>query len=187
MKFIKGNNIFNLILLAPILLVACKGNEIYSFTPEIKNVNEYVMDNSAGTRDSIVMLSFDYTDGDGDIGLDVSVTAPPFNSDTLGPNHSNSNRYANNVWVDYYQKINGEYIPPIFPTTTDTIRRDVRTGDLTPEGTHKAIRGTISLPVLTLSPSWPGRSDTVQIRVRLLDRALHISNELRTPDIILHP
>jgi hypothetical protein len=170
--------------LASIFFYGCKGNEIYPIVPTIIFKDAYVA-YTQNNLDSFVILSFTYKDGDGDIGLDQGDTLPPYNYDILGTNASNTNRFANNIWVDYYQKINGIYSQPVIPFTSDTVREDVRVGNLTPDGTHKSIRGEIQIQLNTVPRSYPNHSDTIKLKVRLVDRALHISNEIETPDLFL--
>ncbi len=169
---------------AAIILVACKGNEIYPIVPSIVFKDAYVVYNPSNT-DSFLVVAFTYKDGDGDIGLNSDDNAPPYNTDTLGPNKSNSNRFANNVWIDYFQKINGQYSQPLFPFTLDTVNVDVRVGNLTPEGNHKAIRGEIRVQLNAVPKDYPNRSDTIKLKIRLVDRALHVSNEVESPDLYL--
>lgn len=168
---------------ASIYFYGCKGNEIYPIVPAIVFKDAYVLFDTSNT--AYVVVSFTYKDGDGDIGLDPNQTAPPYNTDSLGPNKSNSNRFANNVWIDYYQNIGGVYSRPLFPLTNDTVNVDVRVGNLTPDGTHKAIRGEIQVQLNALPKDYPNRSDTIKLKIRLVDRALHVSNEVETPDLYL--
>ncbi|MEI6596093.1 MAG: hypothetical protein WCO28_11065 [Bacteroidota bacterium] len=169
---------------ASLFLYSCKGNEIYPIVPAIVFKDAYVIYYPNNT-DSSIIVSFTYKDGDGDIGLVADETNPPYNIDTLGTNKSNSNRYANNIWVDYYNKINGIYSQPVFPFRSDTINNDVRIGNLTPDGTHKAIRGEIQVQIFSVPRDYPNHSDTIKLKIRLVDRALHISNVLETPDLYL--
>lgn len=157
------------------LFNGCKGNEIYPIVPAIEFKQSYVANATQ------IVLTFTYKDGDGDIGLNASDTFPPFQNDTLGPNKSLSNRFYNNIFIDYYGKFNGEYFKIVLPNTNDTINRDVRVGNLTPEGNHKAIRGEIKVNVLPIIYA----PDSFKLKVRLVDRALNVSNEVETPDMVL--
>jgi hypothetical protein len=170
--------------IAAVFFYGCKGNEIYPIVPAIVFKDAFVIYNSSNT-DSFIVVSFTYKDGDGDIGLDANQNSPPYNTDTLGPNNSNSNRFTNNIWVNYFQKANGLYTQPVIPFTSDTVREDVRVGNLTPDGTHKAIRGEIRVQLNTVPRSYPDHSDTIKLKLRLVDRALNISNEIETPDLYL--
>jgi len=141
-----------------------------------------------------IVLTISYKDGDGNIGLEEADSLPPYMQDTLGHETGvsgtwNLNRFANNVWIDYFQKFNGVYsIPVKLFTTLDTLRSwDVRVGNLTPDGTHKAIRGDIQVTLNALTHAYPFRSDTVKLKVRLVDRALNVSNEVESPDLIVRP
>jgi hypothetical protein len=168
------------LLLASSIIYGCKQNEIYPVIPEIAFKDAYVLYDNTNTASEIV-VTFTYRDGDGDIGLDDKDTLSPYNPDTLGNNGSILNRFYYNVWGDYYYKSDGEYIKPVIPFTSDTIFRDVRVSNLTPEGKHKAIRGDIRITIFPIS----NFGDTAKIKVRLIDRALHVSNEVETPDLLL--
>jgi hypothetical protein len=189
LKLINKNKLYvfvSVAVLVPVLFYGCKGNEIYPIVPSITLKDVEVLYKPDNT-DSLLTLVISYKDGDGDIGLDPGDTFPPYNSNSLGPppNYPNTNRFYNNVWIDYYQKINGAYSRPMVPFTTDTIAFDVRVTNLTPEGSHKAIRGDISVLFAALDQGYIGRSDTIKLKVRLVDRALHVSNEIETPDLYL--
>ena len=183
MKSITGIKRFlGILFFASLFLVACKENEIYPIVPSIVFKDAYVLFDQ-NNMDSLIVLVFSYKDGDGDIGLDGGDTLPPYNPDTLGYNHSILNRFYNNVWIDYYEKRNSIYTKPLIPSTSDTVYKDVRVGNLTPQGSHKAIRGDIQ--VQFFPSSYPLRADTIKLKARLIDRALHISNEVESPDLYL--
>ena len=185
LKFIfKGRAFLVSACIAVVFFYGCKGNEIYPIVPAIVFKDAFVVYNSSNT-DSFVVLSFTYKDGDGDLGLDAGDSFPPYNTNTLGPNNSNTNRFANNIWVNYFQKANGMYSQPVIPFTSDTVREDIKVGNLTPDGANKAIRGEIRVQLNTVPRSYPDHSDTIKLKVRLIDRALNISNEIETPDLYL--
>ncbi len=173
---------FKILIVASVLFYGCKGNEIYPVIPSITFKDAYVIFDQNNV-DSLIVLIFSYKDGDGDLGLDPNQTNPPYNFDSLGPNKSLLNRFYNNVWIDYYGMENGEFIIATLPNApNDTIRKDVRVTNLTPEGSHKAIRGDITvalLPIVYLS-------DTIKLKVKLVDRALNVSNGIETPIIYLN-
>jgi hypothetical protein len=169
-----------ILFFASLFICSCKQSEIYPNIPEIKFKEAYVIYDNTNEASEIV-LAFTYKDGDGDIGLNDGDTLPPYNSDTLGDNGSSLNRFYYNVLGDYYYKSDGQFFKPIIPSTSDTIFRDVRVSNLTPEGKHKAIRGEIRITIFPVA----NFGDTVKIKTRLVDRALHISNEVETPELYL--
>lgn len=167
-------------LLAVSLLFGCKGKEIYPEVPEITFKSAYFND-----KDSSIVLTIGYRDGDGDIGFNPEDTLAPYNNIPNGPNGSNTNRFYDNVWIDYYEYKQGHYYIATIPNAPgDTVRKDVRVGNLTPEGAHKAIRGEIRIEMSKLK--YDNSSDTIKLKARLVDRALHVSNEIESPDIYLY-
>lgn len=171
-----------LLLFATACICSCKENEIYPDVPSIKFKEAYVLFDQQNT-DSLIVLVFTYKDGDGDLGLNEGDTLAPYDYNTKGPNQSNTNRFYNNVLVDYYEKKNGEFYKPVKPFTSDTVSKDVRVGNLTPDGKHKAIRGDIQISILPVD--FGNDPDTIRLKARLVDRALHVSNEIETPDLFL--
>ena len=116
-------------------------------------------------------LYVNFTDGDGDIGLNEGDTASPYN---LG------GQYYYNLFLDYYEKQNGTWV----------LRDDLavpfyyRIPSLTSAGQVKALEGEIKVDM----PSWYDPfsvHDTIKYKVRLVDRALNISNEVESDEIII--
>jgi len=164
---------------------ACVYGEIYPIIPSIEVETAYVIRAGNG-EDSLIGVRIKYKDGDGDIGLEDGDTLPPFNAIILpdDPAKRNINFYYNNLHIDYLEKKDGEYKHVVAEFTGDTLRRQLRVMSLTPEGKFKAIRGTIDAQ---FAPSpYPDRADTIRLRLLLVDRALHVSNAVETPDIILN-
>ncbi|MCU0422124.1 MAG: hypothetical protein MUC81_04865 [Bacteroidia bacterium] len=173
-----------LIFIVSSVFVACKGGEIYPIIPSIEFESSYVIFDRSG-NDSLIGFIFKFKDGDGDIGLAEGDTFPPYNyvSAPNDPARRNTNFYHYNCYVDYLEKRNGEYKHVVGEFTGDTLRRELRVMSLTPEGKFKAIRGTIEAQI---EPNVLGnKADTVKLRFLLIDRALHVSNEIESNDIIL--
>ena len=123
------------------------------------------------------ILSFTFTDGDGDLGLMDWDTLPPFDKESP---------YYFNIIVKYFEKRNGvfEQVTRINPDgTVDTVNFNGRLPYLTPNGVHKAIKGTIEDTLLINNPV--STFDTIKFKFYIYDRALHKSNEEETPEIII--
>lgn len=166
-----------------LLLVSCKGGEIYPNIPSIEYESSYIEKDSTG-KTKYVGLIFKFKDGDGDIGLAPGDTFPPFNFVT-DPNNpdKNTNIYYENLYVDYLEKSGDNYNHVVTPFTTDTLRKTFRVMVLTPEGKYKAIRGTIDVK---FEPSlFPNRQDTIKLKFKLYDRMLHESNTAESGDIVI--
>jgi len=109
-----------------------------------------------------------FTDGDGDIGYnDVGNNLPIFDD----PNSP----YYNNFQVKTFHYENGVLVQ-------DTVDLSARMQNITPEVQNKNLKGDI-LRELPLPPGL--NNDTFHFEIFIYDRALHASNIIVTPDIIL--
>lgn len=122
-------------------------------------------------KDSAVNIEIDYTDGDGDIGLELGDTNPPFQF--KGP-------YFYNLLITVYEVENGISKPLLIPSSTDTINFNDRITILTPSGKNKAIYGTIKLN-LNAVPYFGLTPDSMFYKIQIIDRKLHKSNVISTP------
>lgn len=161
-------------------LFSCKEKEIYPVIPSIQYADINFLSNSSG-NDSIMKMSFTFKDGDGDIGLDDADTFAPFNPITDSAGNS-LNRYYYNAYVYLYKKANGDFVPVKRPFVNDTFYYAYRVMNLTPEGRHKAIRGTIELSIEQPILTDPG--DTLIYKFFIYDRALNQSNWSESPPLI---
>ncbi|MCC6819081.1 MAG: hypothetical protein IT245_09335 [Bacteroidia bacterium] len=153
-----------------LLLVACKGEDFnFPVTPELKlnGVQQYQLNG----KDSAIVIDISYTDGDGDIGLEVSDTFPPFTFKT---------EYFYNLHVYPFEVVNGVSKPLIIPSSTDTINFNDRIHTLTPTGKNKAIFGSLKV-TLKAQPYFSLTPDSMFYRVYIYDRQLHKSNVIETP------
>ena len=146
---------------------SCIKNESFPDTPEIELVS-FVKVYDTGAYAAKGILTINFRDGNGDIGLNPGDTLPPY--------EKGGNYYYNFV-IDYFEMQNGQFIkldldPPF----------SARIPVLTPENPGKAIKGLIS-DTLTLNP-FPV-FDTIKLEVYLYDRALNKSNVVSTSAIIL--
>ena len=161
------------VILGTFLISSCLKPEEFPDEPKI----EFVSFEAQGDSSGIFVISF--TDGNGDIGLDLG--------DTLSPYEPGSYYYYN-VYFDYYEIVNGDTVrgtsdPNNFPTA-DPITLAFRIKNITPIGQNKALKGEITT---TLEPRYyhlgATSNDSILYKIVLIDRALNISNELITPII----
>jgi hypothetical protein len=160
-----------------ILLSSCLKVETYPDEPVITYKSFEVFEDSA-------IITIEFTDGDGDIGLGTG--------DTLGDFAPGSFFYSN-AYLEYYEFMNGEWVKGTadpggnnFPTA-DTIVFSNRLPNITPIGQNKALKGDIKL---TLEPNYynpfSNFNDSIKYKIVLIDRALNISNTIET-EIITTP
>lgn len=153
---------FFLVLMAS----SCRKFEEYPPEPQIEYQNFKLLVNPTTGKVEKGRLSISYRDGDGDIGLDQTDTLPPYNI---------SGDFYYNFVLRFYEKQHGQFveIPGFFSG---------RIPPLIPKNQKKSIKGIIEydLDVVNETSSY----DTIQFRVKLIDRALHISNEVISPEFV---
>ena len=160
------------------LLTACQKHPEYPIEPVISYHGlSYLMD-ADSTLTGEVILSIGYTDGDGDLGLDDSDSIYPF---------GNQDPHYYNLLIDYLKWDGEQYVEtPLLSWNQqvqayDTISFNARFKRLVFYDEVKAISGTIEYKMLLLNPLSP--TDTVKLRVHVIDRALHESNTIETEAI----
>lgn len=159
-------------------VVSCRQEVEYPIEPHITYNGFTYIFNADSTFSGEGILSFSYTDGDGDLGLDETDSNYPF-----GPNDPH---YYNMV-VDYFKSVNGEFVktPLVYwnqqTQQYDTVSFNSRFKRLISSTESKPISGTIEYTMQVQNPYSP--TDTILFEVRILDRALHQSNTIRTGPI----
>ena len=167
------------------LAVCCCQKKVeYPVEPKIAYEGFTYLMNPDSTFSGQGIISFSYTDGDGDLGLDDSDTLPPFGF--------NDTHYYNMV-IDYLKSENGVFVKtpllsphvPTDPADTlvlfDTVTFNARFKRLRDSEEPKAISGTMDYKLTVQNPFSP--NDTVKFEIRILDRALHESNVIQTEAI----
>lgn len=130
------------------------------------------------------LLTFSFTDGDGDIGLTDADTLDPYTPGTY---------FYYNLYLQYYEKMNGVWVKGTadpngnnFPTA-DSIVFAYRIENITPTGQNKALKGDVKI---ILEPSYFNHNshynDSIKYSITFIDRALHVSNTVETPLILTH-
>lgn len=178
MKFtIKIGLILSILVVATV--ISCM--RIKEFPPE-PSISYLTFEKMLNTTDSVFdrgVLKFEYTDGDGDIGLAKWDTLPPFNP---------GSPYYYNLIIDYYEVRNGveTEVPLTFfnaeTQTVDTVYLSARIPLLTPKGSNKALTGEIYDTVFIYN--YYTNFDTLFLKFKIVDRALHESNQERTDYIV---
>ncbi|MEX1001793.1 MAG: hypothetical protein WDZ35_06725 [Crocinitomicaceae bacterium] len=157
------------VLLISFLFLSCFKSEKFPDQPIISNAQAEVMGDSA-------LISFDFTDGDADLGLSPSDTFGVFAPDSF---------YYNNIYLDYFEKddelgwVNGVNF------SGDPVHFGYRIKPIPVSEKTEGIKGRIDVFVVPqyrnkLSPE----SDTVKFEITLIDRALNVSNKIETPALI---
>jgi len=157
-----------------LMLSACKKQETFPIIPQISFKELTKNYNTQGTLTSID-LKFDFTDGDGDIGLKQNDVSPPY---------ALNSPYYYDLMVDYleFDKKTGLFVHiyPSSPIEGDTahVQYNARLPYLVPAGKNKTLKGEITQNINTF-----GFGEKVRLDFFIYDRALHKSNVISTPMI----
>jgi len=155
------------ILLAAIFTACLKSEE---FPPE-----PYLEYLSFTNDPENAVMRFNFTDGDGNVGLDNRDTMPPFH-----PTADPVNLYHWNFWLNYYERVNGEWVQyDLDPNAVYS-----RIPRLDPDGQNKALEGEVVVDMTGWFPLNPA-ADTVRYGAILVDRDLNKSNEAFSEMIII--
>ena len=158
-----------------ILSYACTKKDVYPIEPHIDLMLPIVKITNIVGIDSLGIIKLYFTDGDGDLGLRPTDTAI---------------NYRYNLFIKYFEKKKGKFEEIILTTLNpltlklDTLWFNGRIPYVTPEGKTKAISGEISdtLPINNQYSPY----DTIKYQIYIQDRALHKSNVVETPEIVLN-
>lgn len=157
-----------MILAVFLMMFSCKKKEKYPVEPHIEFISFTKIQNSLGIEDKGT-LKISFTDGDGDVGLRKEDTLAPYDS---------ASRFFYNFFITYYEKQKGNYVAVPLSVTNNS-----RIPDLTPDGEDKTLNGEIEITLFINNPF--SQYDTIRFDVGIADRALHESNIITTPDIII--
>lgn len=164
----KINLIFTCLTIA-VLLSACFKNEEYPIEPNISDPVFTVVADSANLR-------FNFTDGDGDIGL-----AP----DEMDPPYDTSSYYHYNLYIEYFEKDDELGWVPGENLLGEPVVYEYRIKPIVVKGKAKALKGTIDIWMQDFHSTFSSNADTVKYAVKLIDRALHESNVIETEPVYL--
>lgn len=176
------------LLFLALAVCCCQKPVEYPVEPKIAYEGFTYLMNPDSTFSGEGIISFSYTDGDGDLGLDDGDTLPPFGF---------HDAHYYNMVVDYLKCENGVFVKtpllsPHVPTSPDdtlvlydTVTFNARFKRLRDSEEPKAISGTMDYRLTVQNPFSP--NDTVKFEIRILDRALHESNVIQTDAIYTNP
>jgi hypothetical protein len=148
--------------------VACKKQPVFPVEPHIEYVSLTKIQNTSGYDDKGT-LKLSFTDGDGDIGLSDADTQAPFDSASV---------YFYNFFITYFEKQHGIYKEVALPFSNNS-----RIPIINPDAENKSIQGTIEIELFI--NNYFSTYDTIKFDCYIVDRALHQSNTISTPDIII--
>ena len=159
-----------LIITIIVLLIGLSCKKIESL-PEIPFISfkSFILKDTTdvlGNEGKIGELTFDFEDGDGDIGLSQP--------DSLSVDSSNFN-----LFFTLFSKTDGEFIE----VSEDDLETPLnyRIPYIKKEGQNKALKGEIRIDFIYLLFEY----DTFKYSFYIVDRALHKSNVETTPEIVM--
>lgn len=181
-------NLLRLIQTAGILglvatgLSSCLTEPSYSTTPSIAFNNikhdRYIISNSP--VDS-VLITIDFQDGDGDLGVTAAEEASAANTKFRGRNYIMT-PFVKNSLTGRFDSL--KTVRPVFVTKTAYYDRFDHISNTT-DNRAAPLRGTLTRRYsFTLNEEFVSNQE-IRFRVSILDRALHQSNEIETSSIII--
>jgi len=156
-----------LVIVFALALTGCRHEEKFPVVPHIEFVSLEKLDDGTG-HDCQAELTIHFQDGDGDIGLDETDKNPVFAVDSP---------YYYNFFINLYEKQHGEWVEMELPMPLHA--RIPHLSKVVPE----SIEGTLSITTYINNPYSP--YDTVRLTCWIVDRALHHSDTITTPEIIV--
>jgi hypothetical protein len=159
----------NLLILSALALFACKKEDKTPEPPVLTFV-----DAGLSTDKSYAIVNFEFFDNDGDLGL---------------RQNESTGEQEYNLFVDYYEKLNGSWTKksPIITYNSGTNDYDTTVFHLRvpfiENDAGKSLKGETNV-LLLYNPFT--LSDTIRYELMLKDRALRSSNVITTSEIILN-
>ncbi len=150
-----------------LFLIKCRKPNAISSIPHLTYLGYSKIQYMNFPTDSLIYLKFEFEDGDGNIGLNLTDTASPFR---IGE------RYYYNIFAEYLVGKNGVYSYLI--NGADTVNYNDRISNLQPDTRNKSINGTITLKLESIIGAII--PDSIKLNIFLVDRALNKSNTIST-------
>lgn len=167
----KVKQYLNITIIAIFILIlpSCFDNPNYPIEPVIA-FDSFVIEGDSAD------LTFEFTDGNGDIGLNDNELGPPYNEESY---------FHYNLYVQYYEKDDALGWVPGKDSNGDSIIFKYRIKPIVEGGKEKALKGkiTVSIEPIFYNPTSPD-SDTIKYRFQLIDRALNMSDWKESTPII---
>jgi hypothetical protein len=160
-------------IIIPLIIVlmtffSCTKEEDFPDEPAIEFISFTKISNSTNIDDKGI-LKISFTDGDGDVGLADSDTVPPYDKTSI---------YYYNFFITYFEKQHGVFVE-VQPAVTFNSRIPI----LTSTSSNNSLKGEIEIELFINNPF--SVYDTIRFDAYIVDRALHPSNVISTPEIII--
>lgn len=161
--------IFSIVAIA-LLLSSCFKKEEYPLEPVIS------FDSFSQNGDSANIV-FNFTDGNGDIGLNDYDTLSPYNIDS---------EFHYNLYINYFEKDDQIGWTEGVDLQGNPIVYKYRIEPISIKGKTKGIKGKIDVNMGNLYYNvLSDQSDTIKYNIQVIDRALNKSNIIESNEIVL--
>ncbi len=165
-------------------IAACVKKPVYPITPDIEYKS--IQNNPMINQDSVV-ITLNFKDGDGDLGLNTSDTLKPYQLFITNPDGSKSpNKFFHNYFITAYKKDKGKFRPVNFPSPDFTYSGRfplLKADQSNPSAIEGILRYSFIIRYAFLSDV--NKNDTLQFGIQIADRQLHVSNEIFTEEMII--
>jgi len=156
------------LILAALVLTGCFKEEEYPVEPFISEPTFTNMTDSA-------VVSFTFTDGDGDVGLGDDELDPPYDSSSI---------FYYNLYLNYYEKDDINGWQQGIDLAGNPISFKYRIERIQVKGKQRGMKGTMDVALSDFQNPFSDQSDTIKFSIQLFDRALHESNIIETVEIV---
>ena len=161
--------IFSFLIITAVLQ-SCFKKEEYPIEPKITYDSFKVISDSA-------TLTFNFTDGDGDLGLNDSDTLPPYDINS---------EFHYNIYIHYFEKDDQLGWVDGLDLDGNPVIFKYRMEPIITKGKSKGIKGKIEVGMGNglYYNFLSDQSDTIKYSIQLIDRALNKSNIIESEEII---
>lgn len=160
-----------LFLFTALIVFGCKKKEVKPVAPSISHKESRVITTNDGV--SYARVTFKFYDGDGDLGY---------------KQEENQGEYKYNIYVDYYEKVNGNWELKSPVITYNFVDNKYDTMELhsrmpyIPNPTNNSLEGEMSVN-LFYNNFIGGSGDLFRYEIYITDRAFHESNTIRSSNL----
>ena len=151
---------------------SCREQEQFPDEPQL-TFKEFIQETEDGQDVARMILSF--TDGDGNLGLDQADTSGVFCPDTCF--------YYYNLFCNYYEKQDGEWVHYSYENEDILVPFYYRVPRVTPGGQNPTLEGDIEIDMQAYFIPLTGY-DTCRFEAFLVDRDLNHSNTVLTREFL---
>ena len=161
---------FVLVSLLVLSLASCLKKQDFPDEPQLEYIG-FTQFDSVGLADPIGFVSLDFTDGDGNVGLNTEDDSGPFHVDSA---------YYYNLFIYAFRDVDGEFVEvPVSKPNHVRIEPRLSDSDNPIEGD---IDAGVFIPIRTNTDT--AREVTIRWEIYLVDRSFNRSNLITTPEFV---